>query len=76
MAAGLRSTQDRNSAGYMGKRSTFSDFEDPSSMRQTYGRKFCDIEPIKTMKPGVGQYERDLRDADRTPNLGLIGSKM
>ena len=23
MAAGLRSTQDRNSAGYMGKRSTF-----------------------------------------------------
>ena len=45
-------------------------------MNKTYGRKFCDIAPVKTQKLGIGQNETNFRNADRAPNLNLIGNKM
>ena len=58
-AAGLRSTDDRNSAGYMGKRSTIVEdtLDQSAMMKKTFGRKFNDLEPVKTKSDQIREYE-------------------
>ena len=48
-------------------------------MRQTYGRKFHDIAPVKGPRESLRDYEQQLREADRSADiagLNLIGNKL
>ena len=73
-AAGLRSTEDRNSDGYMGKRSTFQDPAE-QELRQTWGKKFTDLKPAVKHGDRIREYENDLRAADHS-NLNLFGNSI